>query len=147
MEMHTSDQDLRREAIRRRLGGEQRKAICNDLGRSTSWFDKWWVASRQHPQMDFADRSRAPHLSPTQTPTAVVQAVVSIRQTLEAAATPETRYGLIRSPRATTQRSTPASTLLFLMTPRPPTSSRATFAGANRSRTFTRLTITVMPSI
>ncbi len=98
MNTHTSDQDLRREAIRRRLGGERRKEICDDLERSTSWFDKWWAEYQQNPRIDFADRSRAPHLSSTQTPETVVQAIVSIRQTLEAAATRETRYGLIGSP-------------------------------------------------
>ncbi len=97
MDTHIFDQDLRREAIRRRLGGEQRKEICDDLDRSTSWFDKWWAEYQQNPRIAFADRPRAPHGSPTQTPKAVVQAVVSIRQTLEAAATPETRYGLIGS--------------------------------------------------
>ena len=98
MDMHTSDQDLRREAIRRRLSGERRKEICNDLDRSTSWFDKWWAVYQQNPRIDFAGRSRAPHGSPTQTPDTVVHTVVSIRQTLEAAATPETRYGFIGSP-------------------------------------------------
>jgi len=98
MDMHISDQDLRREAIRRRLRGERRKEICNDLDRSTGWFDKWWAVYQQNPRIDFADRSRAPHSSPTQTLDAVVHTVVSIRQTLEAAATPETRYGFIGSP-------------------------------------------------
>ncbi len=34
MDLHTSDQALRGEAIRRRLGGESRQAICDDLGRN-----------------------------------------------------------------------------------------------------------------
>jgi hypothetical protein len=99
MDKHTPEQDLRREAIRRRLAGEQRKTICHDLGRSTSWFDKWWAAYRREPPIDFADRSRAPHTSPHQTPAVIVQTVVAVRRTLEAAATPETKYGLI-GPRA-----------------------------------------------
>lgn len=99
MNPHTSEQDVRREAIRRRLAKEQRKEICDDLGRSTSWFDKWWAAYRQNPRTDFANRSRAPHTSPFETPDEVAQMIASIRQTLEAAATPETRYGLI-GPRA-----------------------------------------------
>jgi len=98
MDMHTPDQDLRCEAIRRRLSGECRKEICNDLERSTSWFDKWWSLYRQNPRIDFADRSRVPHRFPTLTPKAVVRTVVAIRQALEAAATPETRYGLMGSP-------------------------------------------------
>ncbi len=98
MNTHTSEQELRREAIRRRLRGERRREICDDLGRSTSWFDKWWADYQQNPRIDFADRSRTPHHSPTRTPALVRQAVISIRQTLEAAATPDTRYGLIGAP-------------------------------------------------
>ncbi len=91
----TSEQGLRREAIRRHLQGEQRCEICHDLGRATSWFDKWWAEYRRNPQTDFADHSRAPHVSPQAMPSSVIQAVVAIRQTFEASATPETKYGLI----------------------------------------------------
>ena len=99
METPTPEQLLRREAVRRRVGGEKRSAICDDLGCSPSWFDKWWAEYQANPQTDFADRSRRPHSSATQTPDAIAHAVISARQTLEAAATPETRYGLI-GPRA-----------------------------------------------
>ena len=95
MTMNTNEQVLRREAIRRRLQGERRRDICRDLNRATSWFDKWWAHYRQNPATDFADRSRAPHHSPQQMPAHVVAAVVAVRQLLEAAATPSTRYGLI----------------------------------------------------
>jgi putative transposase len=99
MGTQTTEQELRREAIRRRLAGEQRHAICQDLDRSPRWFSKWWAAYQQNPQMDFADGSRAPCAHPGQTPDKLIRAIVSIRRTLEAAATPETRYGLI-GPRA-----------------------------------------------
>ena len=95
MKTDTSEQALRREAIRRRLAQETRKAICTDLQHSTSWFDKWWAEYRHNPHTDFADRSRAPHTSPQATPKSVVQAVVEMRQTLEAAATTDTKYGFI----------------------------------------------------
>ncbi len=99
MDTQTAEQDLRREAIRRRLAGDHRCDICYDLRRSPRWFSKWWAEYQQHPTMDFADRSRAPQTSPQQTPHEIVQTIVSLRKTLEAAATPETRYGLI-GPRA-----------------------------------------------
>jgi transposase-like protein len=95
MDVPTSEQLLRLEAIRRRLQGERRLDICSDLNRSESWFDKWWNEYRHHPKTDLADRSRAPHTSPQQTPATVEQAVLSIRQALEAGQTPETQYGLI----------------------------------------------------
>ncbi len=95
METPTPEQILRREAIRRRLCGEKRHAICDDLDCSPRWFDKWWAEYRRNPRTDLADRSRAPKTSPSRTPDEIAQAVISARQTLEAAATPETRYGLI----------------------------------------------------
>jgi putative transposase len=91
----TTEQALRREAIRRHLQGERRCDICRDMGRSLCWFDKWWAEYQRHPHTDFADRSRAPHTSPHQTPESVEQAIVAARRTLEAAQTPDTKYGLI----------------------------------------------------
>ena len=45
--MSNSGQALRQEAIRRRLGGESRKAISMALNHATSWFDKWWSEYRK----------------------------------------------------------------------------------------------------
>lgn len=95
METENSEQALRREAVRRRLEGESRQTICGDLHRSTRWLDKWWALYRDDPKTDFATGSRAPHVSPQQMPAHVVRAVVAVRRRLEAAATPQTRYGLI----------------------------------------------------
>ena len=94
MDTFTTEQALRREAIRRRLQGERRCDICCDVGRSLCWFDKWWAEYQRNPHTDF-DRSRAPHTSPHQTPESVEQAIVTARRTLEAAQTPDTQYGLI----------------------------------------------------
>ena len=98
MDTFTTEQALRREAIRRRVQGEPRRDICRDLGRSARWFDKWWAEYRHDPHTDFADHSRAPHTSPHKIPESVEQAVVSVRETLEAAQTPDTKYGLIGAP-------------------------------------------------
>ncbi len=95
MDNCTSEQAVRREAICRRLLGEERCDICRDLDRATSWFDKWWAEYRRDPQTDFADHSRAPLTSPQRTSESVEQAVVSIRQRLEAADTRDMKYGLI----------------------------------------------------
>jgi putative transposase len=90
-----SEQALRQEAIRRRLMGATRCEICRALGRSPRWFDKWWQEYQRSPLTDFADHARAPHTSPHQTPRSVEEAIITIRSVLEAAATPETKYGLI----------------------------------------------------
>lgn len=95
MDTRITEQELRREAIRRRLSGELRQAICDDLHHSTSWFDKWWAAYQDNPRIAFCDRSHVPLHSPMRTGAAVVQAIVSRRKILEAATTPGTRYSLI----------------------------------------------------
>ncbi len=95
MDTFTTEQDVRREAIRRHLQGEKPRDICRDLGRSLSWLDKWWAEYQQNPETEFADHSRAPHTSPQQTPRSVERAIVVTRRTLEAARTPDTKYGLI----------------------------------------------------
>jgi transposase-like protein len=95
MDMTTTEQALRREAIRRRVQSECRCDICRALGRSPRWFDKWWAEYQRDPYTDFRDHSRAPHTSPQQLPDAVARAVVEVRHRLAAAATPATRYGLI----------------------------------------------------
>jgi hypothetical protein len=95
MDTHETEQALRREAIRRHLQGEARHQICADLGRSPRWFDKWWHVYESNPRTDLADQSRAPHTSPQAMPFHVIAAVVTVRQILEAAQTPETRYGFI----------------------------------------------------
>lgn len=82
--MSTCEQDLRREAIRRRLNGEQRKDICRDLQRSTQWFDKWWSVFNRDPQTDFADRSRAP-LTVAKTSPEIISLVIDLRQKFESA--------------------------------------------------------------
>jgi hypothetical protein len=40
MDTPITEQHLRREAIRRHLGGETPHTICEDLQRSPRWFDK-----------------------------------------------------------------------------------------------------------
>lgn len=83
--MSTTEQVLRREAIRRRLSGERRGAICQDLGRSPRWFDKWWAAFRHDPHADFGDHSRAPRTVTSVISPQLEQLVISLRHLFEAA--------------------------------------------------------------
>src|ERR671934_532237 len=95
MDTQTSEQALRREAVRRRAVGHRVGDICHDLQRTPQWLNKWWREFQAHPETDFRDHSRVPRTSPARIAAEVEQAIVTIRHTLEAAATPETRYGLI----------------------------------------------------
>lgn len=88
--MSTTEQELRREAIRRRLSGERRRDICHDLGRSPRWFNKWWSAWQRDPHTDFADRSRVPVTTPSTTPPEIEQLIIELRQSFESS-----NHGLI----------------------------------------------------
>lgn len=83
--MSTTEQELRREAIRRRLAGERRREICGDLERSARWFDKWWAVFQRDPHTDFRAQSRAPLTVPSATSPQIEQMVVTLRQRFEAA--------------------------------------------------------------
>jgi len=88
--MSTSEQELRCEAIRRRLNGERQRDICSDLERSTRWFDKWWLERRKDPHTDFADHSRAPLTVESLVTPELEQLAIKLRQAFEAA-----NHGLI----------------------------------------------------
>jgi transposase-like protein len=83
--MSMTEQELRREAIRRRRSGERRGAICQELGRSPRWFDKWWAAFRRDPQPDFRAHSRAPQPVSSVLSPQLEQLVTSRRHHFEAA--------------------------------------------------------------
>jgi len=95
MDNYITEQELRREAIRRHLLGERRCDICRTLGRSWRWFDKWRGEYQGNPDTDFSDHSRAPHLSSHQTLPEITRAIISIRKARESGRTVRTRFGLI----------------------------------------------------
>src|SRR5205085_3667820 len=95
MGMPITEQDVRREAVRRYVRGERPCDICRALKRSVRWLNKWWHRYQHDPQTDFADVSRAPATSPQRIPAAVEQAIVTVRRACERGRTEHTRYGLI----------------------------------------------------
>ncbi len=97
MDNPTSEQCLRREAVRRKLQGERTCDISQALERTPQWINKWHRAYQHNPDIDFADFSRAPHTLPHQTPLAMRTAIGAIRKSLESGKTPARRYGLIGS--------------------------------------------------
>lgn len=82
--MEGSEVALRREAVRRRLGGESAEAIARDVGRTRQWVAKW--ASRYDPHdPDWANgRSRAPKRVARRTAADVEAQVLAVRARLEA---------------------------------------------------------------
>ena len=88
-----SEQDLRQQAVRRRLAGESPEQIAAALGRTSRWVGKW-VARHGDEGSDEAwahGRSKAPHRSPNRTPEEVRVQIVSARQRL--VDNPRAQYG------------------------------------------------------
>jgi len=88
-----SEEDLRKEAVRRRRGGESAEEIAAALGRTARWVRKWVVrAEEEASDVGWATgRSRAPHRSPTRAPEELRRLIVDARMRLEA--NPRAQYG------------------------------------------------------
>jgi len=89
-----SEEELRQEAVRRRLGGESAAEIAVSLGRSARWVRKW---TSRHAEYDTDDwnqsRSRAPRSSPSRTSNELTGQILGARDRL--VANPRAQYGAL----------------------------------------------------
>lgn len=90
-----SEEELRREAVRRRLAGESPTEIAEALGRTTRWVRKWVARYGESGESDAwsQDRSRAPHHSPTKLDDETRALILAARQRL--VANPRAQYGAL----------------------------------------------------
>jgi transposase InsO family protein len=88
----------RQRAISLRLAGRPVKHICAMLGRSETWFHKWWGRYLEAGPDGLYDRTRAHHHLAQRIPPDLERAILSVRRRLQAHATPATRYSLIGAP-------------------------------------------------
>lgn len=90
-----SEDEVRREAVRRRLAGESPEQIAAALGRTSRWVRKWVARYGEDGDQDAwaQGRSRAPHTSPTRTPDELRDQIVAARQRL--VANPRAQYGAL----------------------------------------------------
>lgn len=88
-----SEEELRKEAVRRRRAGESSEEIAEALGRTGRWVRKWAARADEEPGSDgwAQSRSRAPHHCPTRTPEELRALIVDARQRL--VANPRAQYG------------------------------------------------------
>jgi transposase InsO family protein len=84
----------RQRAITLRLAGRPVQQICSALGRTESWFHKWWRRYLEAGVDGLFDLTRARHLT-QRIPPELERAILSIRRRLQARAAPATRYSLI----------------------------------------------------
>jgi hypothetical protein len=88
-----SEEELRREAVRRRLAGESPEQIAAALGRTDRWVRKWVArhAEDGHAEQWAHARSRAPHTSPFRTSDELRDLILGARERL--VANPRAQYG------------------------------------------------------
>lgn len=82
--MARSEQDLRTEAVRRRLAGESPEAIARSLGRSARWVQKWVGRHQAGDEAWAAGRKRGPTRAANRTPVELERQVVAVRERLAA---------------------------------------------------------------
>lgn len=82
--MAGSEQDLRTEAVRRRLTGESPEAIARSLGRSTRWVQKWVGRHQAGGQGWSAGQKRGPRLAANRAPAELERQVIAVRERLAA---------------------------------------------------------------
>lgn len=88
-----SEEELRKEAVRRRRGGESTEETAAALGRTDRWVRKWVTRAEEEAGNEAwaKSRSRAPHRSPRRTPEGVRRLILDARLRLEA--NPRAQYG------------------------------------------------------
>ena len=90
-----SEEELRKEAVRRRLAGESPTEIAAALGRTTRWVRKWVARHGEggHDEIWAAGRSRAPHTSPWQISDELRDQILAARGRL--VENPRAQYGAL----------------------------------------------------
>jgi putative transposase len=88
----------RQRAISLRLAGRPVKHIGAMLGRSETWFHKWWGRYLEAGPQGLYDRTRAHHHLTQRIPPELERTILSVRRRLQAHASPATRYSLIGAP-------------------------------------------------
>lgn len=78
------EEGLRKEAVRRRLAGEDARSIARDLERTERWVYKWVARFETGEVKWFVSESRRPDHSPGMTPDETVALVLAARDRLEA---------------------------------------------------------------
>jgi len=89
-----SEEDLRREAVRRRREGDSPEVIAGALGRSSRWVRKWVARAGEETGVDWAlGHSRAPLSSPQRLGEGVRALIIDARTRL--VANPRAQYGAL----------------------------------------------------
>jgi hypothetical protein len=77
------EEEIRRKAIERYLGGEKPKSVYEDLKRTKQWFFKWLRNYHSGDPHWYKSKSRAPVQRPFQIGETRRQQIISVREHLE----------------------------------------------------------------
>ncbi len=75
-------EDVRKEAVQRRLAGETVTNICNDLGRSRKWFYKWYKRYKTGDPSWYQNQSKTPRRKPRSIDAELENMILSVRKRL-----------------------------------------------------------------
>ena len=84
-----SEEELRKEAVRRRNGGESAEEVAKVLGRTSRWVRKWAARYEEEAGNEkwAKGRSRVAHSSPGRTPAEMARLIVEARRRLSGSKT------------------------------------------------------------
>jgi len=78
-----TEEEFRRDAIKRYLKGEHPKSIYEGMGRSKAWFFKWLKRYQTGDSHGYKSLSKAPRQTPRKLREAVRQRIIDIREQLQ----------------------------------------------------------------
>ncbi len=78
----SNQEEVRKEAIQRRLAGETVSSICDALGHSRKWFYKWYKRYSSGDPGWYKNQSKAPKKKPQGIDSELEKTIVSVRKHL-----------------------------------------------------------------
>ena len=95
--MREIDEEERIEAIKRHIEGERSGIIYRSLGKSKSWFMKWWKRYRTGDKEWYKDLPKRPHTIRKKIDTRIENTVIAIRKSLMDGTEDSTKYSFMGS--------------------------------------------------
>ena len=95
--MREIDEEERIEAIKRHIEGERSGKIYRSLGKSKSWFMKWWKRYRSGDKEWYKDLPKRPHTIHKKIDGRIENTVIAIRKSLMGGTEDSTKYSFVGS--------------------------------------------------
>jgi len=93
--LEDTDEEVRKEAIKRYIEGGRQLNICSSLGKSKSWLNKWLKRYHTGSKDWYKDLSKKPRTTPNKVNEQIENVVVRIRESLMGGDDEYTKYGFV----------------------------------------------------